>query len=56
MSKRLKIQSLHTSIGPGKAAPPPPPPKRKPKEESDDDDDDPNKIKIGSREWFMMED
>lgn len=61
MSKRLNIAPLHASIGQGVKALPPPPSKhkRKVEEEEGDDDDDENgnpKIKVGSREWLMMED
>ncbi|CAK9786557.1 unnamed protein product [Cutaneotrichosporon oleaginosum] len=61
MSKRLNIVPLHASIGPGVKALPPPPPKSKKKveEEEDEDEEDENgnpKVKVGSREWLMMED
>lgn len=61
MSRRLNIVPLHASIGQGVKALPPPPPKNKKKveEEDDDDDEDENgnpKIKVGSREWLMLED
>ncbi|BEI79600.1 hypothetical protein CcaverHIS002_0101290 [Cutaneotrichosporon cavernicola] len=61
MSKRINIVPLHGSIGPGVKALPPPPPKSKKKVEDDEDEDEEDengnpKIKVGSREWLMMED
>ncbi|GMK54424.1 hypothetical protein CspeluHIS016_0110100 [Cutaneotrichosporon spelunceum] len=61
MSKRINIVPLHVSIGPGVKSLPPPPPKSKKRVDEDDneDEDDENgnpKIKVGSREWLMMED
>lgn len=58
MSKRLNIAPLHRSIGPGVKALPPPPPKnrKKAEEEEDDDEETEGKIKVGSKEWLMMED
>lgn len=62
MSKKLKIVSLHSKIGPpAKALPPVPkkPQKKVASEDDDDDDDDVDgekKVKPGSKEWLMMED
>ncbi|KAL1409829.1 hypothetical protein Q8F55_003828 [Vanrija albida] len=57
LSKRLRIAPLHAHIGtPARVLPPPPPKPSKKKVESDDDSDDEGKIKVGSREWLMMED
>jgi hypothetical protein len=58
MSRRTRITSLHTTIGPGAKALPPPPPKarKKVEEEDDDDSETEGKVKVGSREWLMMED
>ncbi|BEJ16474.1 hypothetical protein CspHIS471_0510790 [Cutaneotrichosporon sp. HIS471] len=61
MSKRINIVPLHGSIGPGVKTLPPPPPKNKKKVEEDEDEDEEDqngnpKIKVGSREWLMMED
>lgn len=60
MSKRLRIAPLHTSIGPGVKALPPPPPKNKKKAEEDefdeDDEEAEGRVKVGSKEWLMMED
>ncbi len=61
MSKRISIAPLHASIGPGVKALPPPPPKNKKKVEEDEDEDEEDengnpKVKVGSREWLMMED
>ncbi|KIR79410.1 hypothetical protein I306_03529 [Cryptococcus gattii EJB2] len=60
MSKKLKIVSLHSKIGPPAKALPPVPKKPQKKVESEDDDDDDmdgeKKVKPGSKEWLMMED
>lgn len=59
MSKKLKIVSLHSKIGPPTKALPPVPKKPQKKVESEDDDDDVDgekKVKPGSKEWLMMED
>ena len=69
MSRRNKIVSLHTKIGPpAKVLPPPPPkPSKKKKDDSDEEDSDDGmesdgqggmrkKIKQGSLAWLMMED
>ncbi|WOO78821.1 uncharacterized protein LOC62_02G002359 [Vanrija pseudolonga] len=57
LSTRLRIAPLHAHIGtPARVLPPPPPKPSKKKVESDDDSDDEGKIKVGSREWLMMED
>ncbi|XAO22167.1 hypothetical protein I312_100933 [Cryptococcus bacillisporus CA1280] len=60
MSKKLKIVSLHSKIGPPAKALPPVPKKPQKKVESEDDDHDDvdgeKKVKPGSKEWLMMED
>jgi hypothetical protein len=57
MSRRTRITSLHTTIGPGAKALPPPPPKTRKKVVSEDEDSDAEgNVKVGSREWLMMED